>query len=204
MTKTVKLYAQAYQDRSDRVRWLLEELKVPYENVWLNKKNGDLASPSYLALNPQGRTPTLVDDDIVLFESTALCLYIADTYGNGSLAPRAENKKLRAEYMQWMTWSTGSLECVIARMFTHVSSPEETQVTKTYVKEQCQIFQKLLVPILSKHDYILSTGFSAADIMLGAIIPGAHEFLVEGIKPLEAYMNRLKAREAAVKAKVFE
>ncbi|RYZ70878.1 MAG: glutathione S-transferase family protein [Proteobacteria bacterium] len=204
MTKTVKLYAQAYQDRSDRVRWLLEELKVPYENIWLKKKNGDLTAPAYLELNPQGRTPTLVDGDIILFESTALCLYIADAYGYGSLAPRTEDKKIRAEYMQWMTWSTGSLECVIARMFTHVSTPEETLVTKTYVKEQCEIFKKLLVPILSKQDYILSSGFSAADIMLAAIIPGAHDYLVEGVKPLEDYMNRLKNREAAVRAKVFE
>ncbi|MES2745708.1 MAG: glutathione S-transferase family protein [Bdellovibrionota bacterium] len=204
MTKTVKLYAQAYQDRSDRVRWLLEELKVPYENIWLKKKNGDLTAPAYLELNPQGRTPTLVDGDIILFESTALCLYIADAYGYGSLAPRTEDKKIRAEYMQWMTWSTGSLECVIARMFTHVSTPEETLVTKTYVKEQCEIFKKLLVPILSKQDYILSSGFSAADIMLAAIIPGAHDYLVEGVKPLEDYMNRLMNREAAVRAKVFE
>ncbi len=204
MSKTVKLYAQAYQDRSDRVRWLLEELKVPYENVWLKKKNGEMDTPQYRALNPQGRTPTLVDGDIVLFESAALCLYIADTYGYGKLAPRFEDKKLRAEYMQWMTWSTGSLECVIARMFTHVSTPEETKVTHTYVKEQCETFQKLLVPILSKQDYILSSGYSAADVMLGAIIPGAHDYLVEGVKPLEDYMGRLKNREAAIAAKVFE
>ena len=204
MVQALKLYAQAYQDRSDRVRWLLEELEVPYENVWLKKKNGDMNTPEYRALNPQGRTPTLVDGDIVLFESVALCLYIADTYGYGKLAPKTDDRKLRAEYIQWMSWSVGSLECVIARMFTHMSNPEERAVTLAFVKEQSEIFKETLNPILSKQPYILSSGFSAADIMLGAILPGANEELVQPNAPIAAYIERLRTREAAIRAKVFE
>lgn len=203
MTNPIKIYAMAYQDRSDRVRWLLEELSLPYENVWLKKKNGDLETPEYRALNPQGRTPTLVDGDLVLFESTALCLYLADTYGYGKFAPKMEDKRLRALYMQWMTWSTGSLECVVARMFTHVSTPDEKAQTHRFVEAQSEIFKRVLNPILSQQDYILPSGFSAADIMLASIIPGAEDYLVRGNPPLEAYMQRLKSRDAAIRAKVF-
>lgn len=204
MVKALKLYAQAYQDRSDRVRWLLEELSVPYENVWLKKQNGDMNTAEYRALNPQGRTPTLVDGDIVLFESVALCLYIADTYGYGKLAPKLEDRKARAEYIQWMSWSVGSLECVIARMFTHVSTPEEKAVTLAFVKEQSEVFQATLNPILTRQDYILASGFSAADIMLGAILPGAQQELVDPNPAIAKYMGRLMAREAAVRARVFQ
>jgi len=96
-------------------------------------------------------------------------------------------------------FSVGSLEAVVARMFTHVKTTEEAFETHKYVEEQSEIFKLALNPILSKQEYILSSGFSAADIMLGAILPGAQEFLISGNDPLEAYMDRLMKREAAIK-----
>ena len=132
-----------------------------------------------------------------------MCMTLADKYSYGTLAPKMEETKLRAEYTKWMVYSTASLECVIARMFTHVSNPKEARETHDYVKAQCEVFKLLLNPILSKQNYILSSGFSAADIMLAAVIPGAHEYLVAGNAPIENYMNRLMKREAAIKAKVF-
>jgi glutathione S-transferase len=203
MTKELQLYCMAYQDRSDRIRWLLEELNVPYQDHFLKKAAGEMDTPAYRKLNPMGRTPTLVDGDLVLFESAAICMYVADQYGYGKLAPKMEDVKNRAEYTKWMIWSVGTLECVIARMFTHVSTPEEKATTHAFNKQQAEIFKLALNPILSKQDYILASGFSAADIMLGAIIPGAEEYLVKGNPPLEAYMARLTKREAAIRAKVF-
>ena len=200
---TIQLYCMAYQDRSDRVRWLLEEMNVPYENRFLKKSNGDMDTAEYRALNPQGRVPTIVDQDLVLFESAAMCMTLADKYSYGKLAPKFEDTKLRAEYTKWMIYSVGTLECVIARMFTHVNTPEETKATHDFVKQQCEIFKLALNPILSKQDYILPSGFSAADIMLGAIIPGAQEFLVDNNPAIAAYMKRLINREAAIRAKVF-
>jgi glutathione S-transferase len=193
----------AYQDRSDRVRWLLEEMKTPYENIFLKKDNGELNTPEYRALNPMGRVPTLVDDDLVMHESAAICMYLADKYSYGVLAPKLEDSKLRAEYTKWMIFSVGSLECVIARMFTHVNTPEEIKLTHEFVKNQCEIFKEVLVPVLSKQDYILSSGFSAADIMIGAILPGAHEYIVANNPSISSYMDRLLKREAAIMAKVF-
>lgn len=203
MTKPIDLYAQGWQDRSDRVRWLLEEMKVPYTNHWLKKSAGELNTPEYRKLNPLGRVPTIVDGDIVMSESAAVCMYLADRYSYGTLAPKMEDVALRAEYTKWMVFSVGSLECVIARMFTHVSTPEETAVTHKFVKEQSEIFKLVLNPILEKQDYILSTGFSAADIMLAAVIPGAQDYLVTNNPPIQKYMDRMMAREAAVRAKVF-
>lgn len=203
MNKPIDLYAMAYQDRSDRVRWLLEEMEVPYRNHFLDKKKGEMDSASYRLINPMGRVPTIVDGDLILHESAAICLYLADRYALGKLAPHYENIHLRADYVKWMVWSTASLECVIARMFTHVNTPEETEVTHQFVKEQCEIMKTILLPVLSKQDYILSSGFSAADIMLAAVIPGAHDYLVKPNPEIARYMDRLMNRPGAIKAKVF-
>jgi glutathione S-transferase len=203
MKKPIDLYSMAYQDRSDRVRWLLEEMEVPYTNHFLNKSAGEMNSPSYRVINSMGRVPTIVDGDITLYESAAICMYLADRYGLGKLSPHYESVARRAEYTKWMIWSTASLECVIARMFTHVSTPEETEVTHKYVKDQCDIMKLVLLPILSKQDYILSSGFSAADIMLAAVIPGAQDFLVTPNPEILRYMDRLMNRPAAIRAKVF-
>jgi glutathione S-transferase len=203
MTKPIDLYAQGWQDRSDRVRWLLEEMKVPYTNHFLKKSAGDMNTPEYRKLNPMGRTPTIVDGDIIMSESAAVCMYLADQYSYGTLAPKMDDVKLRAEYVKWMIFSVGTLEAVIARMFTHVNNPEETKITHQYVKEQSEIFKLVLNPILEKQDYILSSGFSAADIMLAAVIPGAQDYLVTNNPPIQKYMDRMIAREAAIIAEVF-
>ena len=190
------------QDRSDRVRWLLEEMNTPYENKFLNKDRGELQTAEYLKLNPMGRVPTIVDGKTILFESSAICMYLADKYSYGKLAPKLDDPN-RAEYLKWMIWSVGSLECVIARMFTHVNTPEETKVTHDFVKAQCDILTKAISPILSSQEYILSSGFSAADIMLGAILPGAWDFIIKDNTPLEKYMDRLMNRASAKAAHVF-
>lgn len=203
MTKPIDLYAQGWQDRSDRVRWLLEEMKVPYTNHFLNKSAGELNTPEYRKLNPMGRVPTIVDGDIIMSESAAVCMYLADRYSYGTLAPKMEDVSLRAEYTKWMVFSVGTLESVIARMFTHVGTKEEEAVTHKFVKEQSEIFKLVLNPVLETQDYILSTGFSAADIMLAAVIPGAQDYLVTNNPPIQKYMDRMMARSAAIKAKVF-
>jgi len=188
MKKSIDLYSMAYQDRSDRVRWLLEEMEVPYTNHFLKKSEGEMNSAAYRAINSMGRVPTIVDGDITLYESAAICMYLADRYSLGKLSPHHDNVALRAEYTKWMIWSTASLECVIARMFTHVNTPQETEVTHKYVKEQCDIMKLALLPILSKQEYILPTGFSAAYIMLAAVIPGAQDFLVNPNPEISRYM----------------
>lgn len=199
----VEIYCMANQDRSDRVRWLLEELEVPHLSHYLNKKNGDLNSPEYLKINPMGRVPTIIDHGVTVFESSAICIYLADKYQKIKLAPSLESPE-RASYLQWMVWSTASLESAIARMFTHVSTDEQKNQTHLEVKQQCENYQKALTPILLKQEFILASGFSAADIMLATILPGAWDYIVEPNPPIKKYLESLMKREAAIKCKVFD
>lgn len=201
----LQIFSMGYQDRSDRVRWLLEELQVDYENHFLSRKKGELKTSEYLKLNPMGRVPTVRDGDLVLHESVGICLYLADRYQSAlKLAPDFDSQE-RALYYQWMVFSVASLEAVVARMFTFDGKSEsEIEDIKKYVKEQCEIFKKVLNPILEKQDFILPSGFSAADIMLSAVIPGAWDYLVQNNPPIEKYMKRMMSRPCAIKVKVFE
>lgn len=201
--KPIDIYCMANQDRSDRVRWLIEELQLPYKDHYLQRKAGEMNTVQYRQLNPTGRVPTIVDGDTILFESGAICLYLADKHIDKGLAPQWSSPE-RGLYLQWMVWAVASLECVVARMFTHVSTEVEKMETHRFVKEQCESLKLALLPVLEKQDYILESGFSAADIMLAAVIPGAWDYLVEPHPCIKRYMERLMNRPAAIKTKVFE
>ncbi len=201
--KPIEIYAMAFQDRSDRVRWLLEEMEIPYVNKFLKKSAGEMKTPEYLKLNPMGRVPTIVDGDIVLWESVGICLYLADKFIEKGLAPKM-NSPDRAKYLQWMVFSVGSLEAVVARMFTFQGKTEdEVSKIKREVEEQCQILKIPLNQTLAQQDYLLPSGFSAADIMMAAVIPGAADYLMEPGSPILKYMERVMKRPAAIRAQVF-
>jgi glutathione S-transferase len=75
----MKLYEFA-PTRSIRVRWTLQELGAEFASVTVNMLAGEHRSPEFLKLNPAGKLPVLVDDDLVLTESVAIVLYLADKY----------------------------------------------------------------------------------------------------------------------------
>lgn len=205
MSNMITIYSMAYQDRSDRVRWLLEELQVPYTDVFLKKKNGDLNSDNYRKLNPLGRVPTITDGNITLYESAAICLYLADKYRSVvKLAPDIDSPE-RAEYLQWMVFSTATLECVVAKMFYLDGKPELVRVAElNYIKEQCEVIKLAIEPLLQKQEYFLKSGFSAVDIIMAAVIPGARDFLAPAGSATERWLDNMMARPLAKKVKVFE
>jgi glutathione S-transferase len=90
------------QTRAFRPLWMLEELGVPYELVKTDFASGDTRAPEFLAINPNGHVPALVDGELVLFESMAINLYLAETYGKGTLWPDAAAD--RARTVQWSFW----------------------------------------------------------------------------------------------------
>lgn len=204
---TIKLYSMAYQDRSDRVRWLMEEIGLPYENIFLKtNENWKIIEPGYRDLNPMNRVPTIVDGQVTLYESAAICLYLADKYSYGKLAPTIDSPQ-RPLYLKWMVGSVGTYEAAIARLFTHTRTDLERFQTREYVAAQAEIWKKELLPTLAQQDYLLPTGFSACDIMMAAIIgnkdaPG-YEFVAKGHPSIERYIERLEKRDACKRAKVF-
>jgi glutathione S-transferase len=90
--------------RSLSALWMLEELGVPYRMETVR-----MQSPDYVAVNPRGWVPMIVDGETKLTETPAICLYLADRYGYGTLAPKLE-EPARGPYMSWTVWATAVLE----------------------------------------------------------------------------------------------
>lgn len=194
----------AKQDRSDRVRWLLEELGVSYQDHFLSRADGQLNTEDFRKLNPTGRVPVIVDGETAMFESAAICLYLADKYIEKGLAPKLSSIE-RAAYLQWMVFSVASLENVVAKMFTFAGKSEaEIDSIKNEVKAQCEILKLPLNKILEKQTYLLASGFSAADIIMAAVIPGASEYLMTPGSPIARYMEHMMKRPCAIKTQVFD
>ena len=120
--------------RALRSIWMMEEIGIDYEHVHINF-SGESKSPDYLAINPNGRIPALIDDDLVLFESMAINLHLAKKYG-GNLYPDNVNDQARAT--QWSVWGISEIEplqmqIVIQKLFT----PEEMRQLLTRQRKGC-------------------------------------------------------------------
>jgi glutathione S-transferase len=95
---------------------LLEEIGVPYERVLVDKQNGGHKTPAYLALNPNGLIPVLVDGDLVLYETAAICLHLSDTHPKAALMPPMDTRD-RAHAYKWLMWLTNTLQATLIVYF---------------------------------------------------------------------------------------
>src|SRR5262245_26094394 len=97
------------RSRTFIARWMLGELGLDYRFEALDLRKGEQKRPEYLAINPMGKVPALRDGDTVVSETVAICLYLADRYGYGTLAPRIE-EPARGAYLRWSVFATSVLE----------------------------------------------------------------------------------------------
>jgi glutathione S-transferase len=111
----IRLYG-IRQSRAARSLWAIEELGIPYEHVATNFTT-DAKKPEYLAINPNGRIPALVDGDVTLFESMAINLYLAKKYDTKGLYPKSAADEARA--IQWSFWGMTETEQALLQMLMH-------------------------------------------------------------------------------------
>lgn len=96
----LKLYDLHRSGNCYKIRLLLSLIDLEYDKVSVNANAGENKTPEFLKLNPRGQLPVLVDDGRVLWDSTAILVYLAGTYGKGSWLPE-DNYEL-AQVMQWL------------------------------------------------------------------------------------------------------
>lgn len=95
---------------------LLEELGTPFELLYVDRSVSEQKSPAYLKLNPNGLIPVLVDGPLVLYETAAICLHIADTHPQAGLAPALGSPE-RAHFYKWLAWLTNTLQAALIIYF---------------------------------------------------------------------------------------
>ena len=199
----MKLYYSA-QSRAARPRWMLEEIGAPYEIVRVNLQAGDQRKPEYLAINPNGTVPTLVDGDLTLYESAAICQYLADKFPDKRLAPPV-GTPARGLYYQWIHYAMSQLEPPAVAIFLHtLMRPEAERIPKVAAEAREQLAKSLVVieKALAGRDYILGRDFSTADVMIGSTVSWAQMMgLIGNDHPgIAGYLARLAARPAFQRA----
>jgi glutathione S-transferase len=95
---------------------LLLEMGLPHRIHWLDTRAGEHKSPAYLALNPSGLMPALVDGEAVVFETAAIVLHLCETHPEAGLAPPVGDP-LRPAFLKWLVWLSASLQSLVPQQF---------------------------------------------------------------------------------------
>lgn len=194
----MKLYEFA-PTRSIRPRWMLQELGVPFEAVTVNLPTGEHRRPEFLKVNPAGKLPVLIDGDLVLNESAAIVLYLAEKYPERGFMP--SDLRQRAEVYRWTFFAVTELEQPLWRIARHTSLYPEHQRLPGDVVLASREFD-VMAAVLEKHmaDRTFVTGdrLTAADFVLAYTLDWADAAQLLGRFPvLLAYRDRMYARGAA-------
>jgi glutathione S-transferase len=194
----MKLYEFA-PTRSIRARWALQELGVDFEPITVNLVAGEHRRPEFLEINPAGKIPVLVDGDLVLTESVAIVLYLAEKYRDRALIPA--DLRQRAEHNRWLLFAATELEQPLWRIARHTSLYPEHERLPGDVVLAGQEF-KAMAGVLERHmhnrPFVMGESVTVADFVIAYTLDWANEVsLLDGYPKLLAYMERMYSRPHA-------
>ncbi len=146
----LKLYGGKIS-RAAVVEWYLEEIGVPYEFILLDMQGGEHLQPEFLAINPMGKVPAIVEGDFKLWESGAILLYLAEKYGK--LPTSVEEKSL---FSQWVLFGNSSLATGL-----FVEANREKEAPKLL---------SALDKVLTDKEYLIGNELTIADVAVGSLL----------------------------------
>lgn len=185
--------------RSIRARWALQELGVEFESIPVNLAAGEHHSSEFLAINPAGKVPVLVDGDLVLTESIAIVLYLAEKYPDKGLLPT--DLKQRAEVNRWLMFAATELEQPLWRIARHTRLyPEHLRLPGdiAIARQEFQDMAAVLEQHMRGRQFLVGDHVTVADFVMAYTLDWANEVtLLDDCPQLLAYMERMYARPKA-------
>ena len=175
--------------------WALEEVGVPYELKVVDILKGEQKKPGLVSINPMGKLPTLVDDGVVVTESAAISLYLADRYAAGRLAPALDDPR-RGTYLRWSFFAPSVIEpAVMAKS----SGWEVKEVSAGWGSHAAML--AATESAIANGPFLLGEDFSMADVVFGGTLRFLMDFKqIEPTPAFSAYVDRLNARPALQRA----
>lgn len=185
--------------RTIRPLWLLQELDLEFEYVQVDPTKGELRQPEFLALNPAGKLPVLVDNGLVLTESIAIVLYLAEKCPEKGFIPA--DPRARAEVYRWLCFTATELEQPIWRMALHTHQypiekriPAEIDNARQDFLDMADVMEKHL----ESRTLLVGESVTVADFVAAYTLDMASMVhLLESLPNLSAYMQRMYARPKA-------
>jgi glutathione S-transferase len=193
--KQLTIWGRANSVNVQKVLWCLRELDLGYDRIDAGLHFGKNTEPPYLAMNPNGRVPTLVDGDFVLWESNSVMRYLCMAYGkdSGEGSPiYPQQPKVRAAIDRWLDWTLSTLQPVDRPVFWALvrTPPEKRDMVAIQKDADAEaVVWRVVEAQLATRRFIEGDQFTIADIALGAY---ARRWLgVEGVtKPTLPNLER--------------
>lgn len=199
-------------DASMAPHMLLEELGVPFELKLVDRANQAHKSEAYLRLNPNGLIPVLVDGDLVLYETAAILLHLADTHPQAGLVPPLGTVE-RAHFYKWLFWLSNTLHATLNLYFypERWASPDVV-LGATTVKARAEARAGQLLQLLDQElashggPWLLGQRYSALDPYLLMLARWTRHFghPARELPHLGPYLQRVLARPAVQRAYATE
>ena len=158
------------RSRAMRCLWMLEEMGQPYQLIEKSTRADDLQSAEYRQLNPNARIPTLVDGDLVLWESMAINLYLAQKYEGPMHCASPEVLGLAA---QWSFWAMLEMEALLLDLLQHRAMLPEFARDASYAERDELLLKKplgVLNDSFARRDYLAGNSFTVADLNVAGIL----------------------------------
>lgn len=193
----LKILGRRTSGNTQKVLWCCDELGLAYEREDVGREFGRNREPEYLALNPNGRVPTLVDDGFVLWESNAIVRYLCAKHGMGTLCP--PQLQQRADMERWMDWQQTTLRPPFHALSDALQSPNPPG--GEVMKRLCETMDnawKILDAQLAQQPFVAGAGLTMADIPFCYIVNRWYRLPLEhrGLAHIKAWYDRLCERPA--------
>ncbi len=187
--------------RGRTVRWMLEEVGCTYRTELLEYGAG-MKAPAFLAINPMGKVPAIVHRDVVVTETAAICLYLADAFPGVGLAPPVGDAR-RGSYYRWMLFAAGPIEAAITNTAMGFEVPEDKRRMAGYGSMADTL--DALETAVGGGGFVTGEGFTAADLYLGASLGWGMAFgMIEKRPAFKAYWGLMRDRPAFLRAKAAD
>ena len=190
----LELYAFPLSGNSRKATLTLEEVGAEYTYHQIELMQGGQKQPDYLAINPNGKVPTLRDGDHLLWESSAIMLYLAEKFPVAGLIPT--NPAKRGQLYQWLVWQPGTYNPPLSALNAQLiftppdqQDPQAIEQLRETVKQNSRIIEDQL----GEQEFLLGN-FSLADIVMLPHLSAAAEREVELAENMQAYLARLQSR----------
>lgn len=165
----IKLFGTS-MSRAARSLWALEETGVKYEHAPLGF-TGETREPEYLKINPNGHVPSLDDEGVIVWESMAINLYLAEKYGKVPLWPSTAEG--RGAAYQWSFWGMTELEPPLMKILQNrmmLAAGERDEKVALAAIDTLKAPLKVLDEHLHKSEYLLGKEFTIADLNVGSVL----------------------------------
>ena len=193
----IQLLGRATSGNVQKVIFMLEELRLPYERKDYGKQFDNTTTPEYAALNPMKKVPTLVDGDTVVWQSNTILRYLANKTGSTLYPTNPAHHSMADRCMDWLL---AELNPAYLAGFRDAKKSEADRAAETATNLGNEL--SMLEGQLAKCAWVAGTHFSLADIALGPIVKRCISFPL-GLAPLPktaAWVAALQERPAFQKA----